>query len=176
MLILIAAQTIDGFISRPDRPGTDFCSAADATFLSKTLKDFDSLIIGRRTYETIRERIQNSTTTQFLRKIITRAPDQFASEAKPGLIEFTSDSPQQVVSELRERGRGKTALLGGGEIYSQYLAAGLVDALWITVEPLLFGAGTPLLNKPLELSFELHSSTPLDENTLLLKYVPARQS
>lgn len=174
MLTLIAAQTLDGFIARPERPGTDFCSAADASFLRQALKDFDSLVMGRKTYDTLRERILNSNTKRFLRKIITRYPSDYAADVRPELVEFTSESPLAVLSELAKRGRKKTALLGGGEIYSQYLAAGRVDEFWLTLEPKLFGAGTPLLTQKLELDLELLSSSPLGPNVLLLKYRIAR--
>lgn len=170
MLVLIAAQTLDGYIARPDRPGTDFCSDADATFLRDALKGFDSLIMGRKTYHTLRDRILNSDTQRFLRKIATRDPDIHAKDHRTDLIEFTSDSPAATLAELARRGRKKTALLGGSEIYAQYLAAGLVDELWITVEPLLFGAGTALLAAPCELPLKLQSVTQLGENVVLLKY------
>lgn len=173
MLILIAAQTLDGYIARLDRPGTDFCSDADALFLRETLKDFDSLIMGRKTYATLRERIQNSTSKRYLRKIVTRDPQAYAADTRPELIEFTQAQPADVLSELAERGRKKTALLGGGEIYTQYLESGLVDELWITLEPLLFGDGVPLLNSPRERPLTLISSQHLSGNTLLLKYKPA---
>lgn len=170
MLVLIAAQTLDGYIARPDRPGTDFCSEADAAFLREALKEFDSLIMGRKTYHTLRERILNSDTQRFLRKIVTRSPDIHAKDQRDDLIEFTGDTPAEILNELDRRGRKKTALLGGSEIYAQYLAAGLVDELWITVEPLLFGAGTALLAAPCELALQLVSVSRLSENVVLLKY------
>ncbi len=174
MLILIAAQSLDGFIARPDRPGTDFCSDADARFLHESLKDFDSLIMGRKTYDTLRDRILNSDTTRYLRKIVTRSPQTHSADTRPDLVEFTAAKPADLLAELAARGRKKTALLGGGEIYTQYLKAGHVDELWITVEPLLFGGGTPLLSVEHELKLELLSTQQLGENTVLLKYKPTR--
>ncbi|MBD5778625.1 dihydrofolate reductase [Pelagicoccus sp. NFK12] len=172
MLILIAAQSLDGFIARPDRAGTDFCSEADASFLRDTLKKFDSLIMGRKTFETLRERILNSDTKRYLRKIITRSPAAYAADTRPDLVEFTDQPPIETLSELAGRGRKKTALLGGGEIYTQYLEAGVVDELWITIEPLLFGGGTPLLGKANERPLKLLSHHRLSDETLLLKYKP----
>ncbi|MDQ8185991.1 dihydrofolate reductase family protein [Pelagicoccus sp. SDUM812002] len=174
MLVLIAAQSIDGFIARPDRPGTGFCSDADSRFLRNALQDFDSLIMGRKTYETLRNRILKSVTKRFLRKIVTRHPGTFSADARPGLVEFTDASPSSVLSELKTRGRKKTALLGGGEIYTHYLEEALVDELWITIEPLLFGGGTPLFTGASERSYELLESTKLGKDTVLLKYKPVR--
>lgn len=172
MLVLIAAQSLDGYIARLERPGTDFCSEADAQFLRDALKDFDSLIMGRKTFDTLRERILNSDTKRYLRKIVTRAPENYASVTQPDLVEFTNANPQDTLEELSKRGRKKTALLGGGEIYTQYLKANLVDELWITVEPLLFGEGTPLFAGKNERQLSLLSSNQLSEQTVLLKYKP----
>ncbi|MBC2605823.1 dihydrofolate reductase [Pelagicoccus albus] len=169
-ITLIAAQSLDGFIARPDRPGTDFCSEADAAFLRSSLQNFDSMIMGRKTYETLRQRIQSSSSTRFLRKVVTRNPSDFEDEERPGLIEFTNLSPTQIQAELAKRGRKMTALLGGGQIYTHFLASGLVEELWITIEPILFGAGTPLLTKELELNLQLFESSQLSETSVLLKY------
>lgn len=174
MLTLIAAQSIDGFIARHDQPGTAFCSDADTAFLRDALTDFDSLIMGRKTFDTLRQRILSSPTTRYLRKIITRDPAAHAADTQTNLVEFTSDSPTEILAELAQRGRHKTALLGGGEIYTQYLAAKRVDELWITLEPHLFGSGTRLTTQALDLSFQLHTSAQLAPNTLLLKYRPIR--
>lgn len=170
MLTLIAAQSIDGYIARPNQPGTDFCSDADAQFLRNSLKEFDSLIMGRKTYDTLRNRILNSDTTRYLRKILTRSPQQFASDTRSDLIEFTDQVPSSILAELIDRGRDRTALLGGGEIYTAFLTAGLVDELWITIEPYLFGDGTPLFTQTQELTFELESATSLGDRSVLLKY------
>jgi len=170
MLTLIAAQSLDGYIARPDQPGTGFCSDADAQFLGSALKNFDSLIMGRKTYTTLRERILKSDTTRYLRKIVTRSPEDYANDIRPDLIEFTAQPPTAILKELSKRGRKRTALLGGGEIYTAFLIAGLVDELWLTLEPYLFGGGTPLFTKEQEMQFKLKESQLLSSDTLLLKY------
>lgn len=170
MLTLIAAQSLDGYIARPGQPGTAFCSDADATFLRAALKNFDALIMGRKTYDTLRDQIQKSDTTRYLRKILTRTPHAYAADTRPDLVEFTNQSPQKILAELATRGRGRVALLGGGEIYTAFLTSGLVDELWLTLEPYLFGGGTPLYTKEQEMHFKLKESQPLSPNTLLLKY------
>lgn len=173
-LILIAAQSLDGYISRHDQPGTDFCSEADAAFLASTLKDFDSLIFGRKTFDTLRQRILNATTRRFLRKILTRTPDAYRDLAQRDRVEFTDAAPADILADLESRGRQRCALLGGGEAYTRFLEAGLVDELWLTLEPRLFGSGTPLATRALDLAFTLDSTTPLTPDTLLLKYLPRR--
>ncbi len=169
-LTLIAAQSLDGFITRHDEPGTDFCGSEDAQFLSATLKEFDSMIMGRKTFETLRDRIVASHTTRYLRKICTRKPADFAHLSREGLIEFTDAAPSGILEDLEARGRSRCALLGGGEIYTRFLEADLVDELWLTLEPKLFGTGTPIVASPIDRQFMLESMTKLGQNTALLKY------
>ncbi|MDQ8202367.1 dihydrofolate reductase family protein [Pelagicoccus sp. SDUM812003] len=169
-LILIAAQSLDGFIAKHDHSGTDFCSPEDRAFLASALKDFDSMIMGRATFQTLQERISASKSTRYLRKIMTRQPERYADLAKPDLIEFTNASPAEILAELAARGRQRCALLGGGETYSRFLDSGLVDELWLTLEPLVFGSGTPLATGRLENRFRLASMETLGENTILLRY------
>jgi riboflavin biosynthesis pyrimidine reductase len=68
-------------------------------------------------------------------------------------------------------------LLGGGQIYSAFLDAGLVDALWLTVEPVVIGkGGTPLADGLVrDGRCELAGMHMLSAHTLLLNYrLPGR--
>ena len=167
---MIAAQSIDGFISRHQEPGTDFCSTQDAAFLASSLRAFDSMIMGRKTYETLRDRILASTSGQYLRKIQTKTPALFSEERREGTIEFTNASPIAICQDLAVRGRTRCALLGGGETYTAFLKADLVDELWLTIEPVIFGTGVSLANEALDNRFRLLSTENLANDTLLFKY------
>ncbi len=167
---MIAAQSIDGFISRHQESGTDFCSKQDAAFLASSLKAFDSMVMGRKTYETLRDRILASTSAQYLRKIQTKTPALFSEDRREGTIEFTADPPATICRKLAARGRTRCALLGGGETYGAFLKADLVDELWLTIEPVIFGAGVSLASEALDNRFRLLSTESLANDTLLLKY------
>ena len=51
-----------------------------------------------------------------------------------------------------------------------FMDAGLVDKLYITIEPVIFGAGMTLFNKKFEKNLELVSMQKLGEQTVLLEY------
>lgn len=170
-IILVAAQSADGFITRHDEPGSGFTSAADKAYFQRTLAMFDVSIMGSVTYTVARSAILGRLTPARLRIVLTRNPGSHAADAAPGLLEFTDEDPPELVARLREAGHRRCALLGGARIHSSFLAAGLVDELWLTLEPRLFGGGVPLLRSAIDFRMKLLNHERLDgSDTLLLKY------
>jgi 3,4-dihydroxy 2-butanone 4-phosphate synthase / GTP cyclohydrolase II len=51
--------------------------------------------------------------------------------------------PQAVLDKLRERGLGRVLVEGGGRTVSDFLAAGVLDRLYLTTAPILVGDGIP---------------------------------
>ncbi|MFH5820967.1 GTP cyclohydrolase II [Georgenia sp. AZ-5] len=52
-------------------------------------------------------------------------------------------APDAVLAELRRRGLGRVLVEGGGRTVSSFLAAGLLDRLFLTTAPKLIGDGVP---------------------------------
>jgi dihydrofolate reductase len=170
LIVLIAAQSLDGYITRHAEPGTAFTSPEDKAYFAGALAGFDAAVFGGVTYRVSRDAIRAGLPRPPLRLVMTRTPAAYAAEGLPGALEFTADPPATVVAALAARGFRRCALLGGSQVHSAFLAAGLVDEVWLTVEPVLFGGGTPLLAAAAEVRLALRSTERLGENTLLLKY------
>jgi len=169
-LTLIAAQSLDGFITRHDTPGSDFVSDADKAFFREALRGFDCCVMGSVAYRAARETIRAKLMPDRLRIVLSRQPETFSQDQVPGSLEFCATPPAQLVAELHQRGYQRCAILGGAQIHSLFFEAGLIDELWLTVEPLLFGSGTPLLANRTEVKLTLLSTSHLNPSTLLLKY------
>jgi dihydrofolate reductase len=167
---LLAAQSLDGFITKHDQAGTDFTSEADKLHFRKALGGFDCSVMGGETYRVARDFLRTRLSTQRCRVVLTRSPEAYAAEAVPGQLEFSNVGAATLVKDLAARGFQHCALLGGAQLHGLFFQAGLVDELWITVEPLLFGQGTPLLAKRVDVRLSLLSSEKLSADTLLLKY------
>ncbi|ATC65756.1 deaminase [Nibricoccus aquaticus] len=167
---LIAAQSLDGFITKHAAPGSDFASSADQVHLRNALAGFDCSVMGAETYRTARTQIRERLTPPRLRTVLTRSPQNFAADTLPGLLEFSSASPAQLLADLSARALRRCALLGGAQIHSLFLNSHLIDELWLTVEPALFGRGTPLLAQATDTRLRLLSQEKLAADTILLKY------
>jgi len=173
-IVLIAAQSLDGFITRHGEPGADFTSKEDKAWFARALQGFDASILGGMTYRAERSRFLASRTPGRRRMVLTRQPEVFAADALPGALEFTSESPVALAQRLHHEGHRRCALLGGAQIHRQFLEASLVDELWITLEPRLFGSGTPLVGGSVDIRLQLIGTEALGGDTSLVRYAVRR--
>lgn len=64
---------------------------------------------------------------------------------------FVTDGAEAALERAREAaGDGDVCVAGGGGTVRGYLAAGLLDSLWLHVVPIVLGGGTPLFDGPLD--------------------------
>jgi dihydrofolate reductase len=170
-VILLAAQSLDGFITRQDTPGSGFASPEDQQHFHTALAGFDCSVMGGVTYRGARDLIRAQPMAKRLRVVLTRTPADYAAQAQPGLLEFTNETPEKLLAGLRARGFTRCALLGGAQVHDLFFAGQLVDEIWLTLEPVLFGGGTPLLASRVDVHLELLASEKLNASgTLLLRY------
>jgi dihydrofolate reductase len=168
---LLTAQSLDGFITRHDTPGSSFASPEDQKHFHAALADFDCSVMGGVTYRGARDLICTQPMAKRLRVVLTRTPADYAAQAQAGSLEFTHNAPDKLLAGLRARGFKRCVLLGGAQVHGLFFAAGLVDEVWLTVEPVLFGGGTPLLAARVDVRLELLASEKLNATgTMLLRY------
>jgi dihydrofolate reductase len=161
---LIMAMSADGFVTKHQDGLVDWTSKEDKKHFVALTKQAGVVIYGRKTYEFHKKPLPGR-----LNIILTRQPD--ISLNQPDLLEFTNQEPQQIVENLESRGYKEAVVAGGPEINALFLKAGLIDELYLTIEPKLFGSGKPLIADPsLDASLELIDSSPLNANSLLLHY------
>jgi dihydrofolate reductase len=169
-MIGLVVMSLDGCLTRHDRPGTGFASPSDGILFREALQTFDCSVMGRRTFEAGRPSILRAREGSRLQIVLTSNPQGFAPDARPDHLEFRNNGVAAVASELLLRGRTRCALLGGTQLYTEACSSGLMDELWMTLEPLAFGEGVRLFATPVDFRFELASSLTLEGGTMLLKY------
>ena len=166
----IVVMSLDGCLTRHEEPGTGFASTADHAFFQTALRTFDCSLLGRKTYEAGRESILRARDGSRLQMVLTSTPDRFVTEARADHLEFRNAATADVVRELAGRGRTRCALLGGARLYEEACARRLLDELWVTIEPAVFGTGIRMFGSPVDFHFELKDFERLESDTVLLKY------
>ena len=162
-LTLLAAISADGKIAQsPDQLSLDWTSKEDTQFFVSKTKELKVIIMGRKTYDTIGRPLKG-------RQLVVMTRSLEGKEPQEGL-EYTSDSPEEIVADLTERGYEEAAIAGGSAVYGEFLRAGLVDELYLTVEPVLFGTGVPLAQGFERVDMGLIDTIPLNEGTVVLHY------
>lgn len=169
MRVTIATvMSVDARITQGDKVKASFWrSVEDGAVLKKLIAHHQVVVIGRKTHETVRPK----PTERHLQVVLTSDPDKYQAQVIPGSLEFVSVSPAQLVTMLHDRGYQSVLLLGGSSNVP-FLEAGVVDELYLTVEPSLFGEGLPLTGHlPAAVPLKLLEHEQLNrQGTLLLHY------
>lgn len=136
--ILYMAMTVNGKIARLDDT-TDWISQQSWQSFVTMAQRVGNVIIGRRTYDIVkRSRVQ---IKDILTVVLTH--NQALVSQSPSTI-ITTESPLQVIDNLKQQGY-KEALIGGGGILNKsFIEANLIDEMYIDIEPLVLGRGIPL--------------------------------
>ncbi len=167
---MVAVTSLDGKLTWGDDPDIHkWTSKDDKRHFAKMRESHNLIVMGRGTYEAIKP---VKPIPGKLRVVLTRKPEVFRNEAAAGSLEFSSESPARLVARLEKNGFGEMLVVGGGEINAAFLEADLIDEIYLTIEPYVFGVGTDFaaganLNKKLEL---MDTSKLNDKGTILLHY------
>ena len=165
-VLLLAAITVDGKIARSPHELSDWSSREDKRLFAQTSREAGVLIMGRNTYETLPAPLPGR-----LHVVLSDRP----ADAAPLGVEFTDEPPERILVHLESRGYSTVVLAGGAQAYRTFLEAGLVDEMWLTVEPLAFGVGVSLLgDRPLGLRLALLECRQLGEGAVWLRYQVVR--
>jgi riboflavin biosynthesis pyrimidine reductase len=136
-------MSADGRTTYGARSAAVWSSPADQAHFARLKEKNDAIVMGRRTYEAVRSRIVPNPDKP--RVVMTRTPKAYAHEETDGLT-FTGQPPQQILGALAAADHKRVLLAGGSTANGLFLNAQCVDSIVMTVEPVLFGRGEPLVN------------------------------
>lgn len=168
---LLMVSSANGKITRgSEHDVTQWTSVEDQQLFVNERRKHDVIVMGSHTYENNISRID--LNIQVPRYILTANPEAFIRNRIPDLLEFSAETPENLLKQLHTKGYTKILLVGGAEITSSFLKAGLVDELHLTIEPTLFGSGKNILaDLSLCVSMKLLKISKLNTNgTLQLQY------
>jgi dihydrofolate reductase len=161
------ATSLDGFIARPDGR-VDWLDAyeAPAEEYAAFFAGVDTLLIGRATYDLVVTFPEWPYGAKRVAVLTHRPAAPRHGEA------FVAGEPAEVLAGLAASG-SRSVYVDGGAVVSQYLAAGLLDELTVTVVPLVLGVGRRLFQGTLpERRFSLVASRAYPSGLVRITYRP----
>ena len=137
-LVYSVAMSLDGYIAG-SRGESDWIVIDPEIDVNAIFGRFDTLLLGRKTYEATRTRGGDGMTgvTSY---VFSRTLQQ--ADCRGVTV---SDDPSTTVPALKAQPGKDIWLFGGGVLFRSLLELGLVDSVEVAVIPALLGGGLPLL-------------------------------
>jgi dihydrofolate reductase len=170
-ITLALVSSVNGRITRGKETGvTAWTSPEDQAHFLGLVSEHALIFMGKDTYEAAKGHIKLQEGK--LRIVFTHTPETYEQQTVPGQLEFTSDSPSVRIAALEALGYTDALCVGGSGLARQFFQEKLITSLALTIEPTLFGSGTPLIQEGnMDISLQLTSYDKLnDRGTLLCIY------
>ena len=167
--VLVFVSTLDGKVTKWSESNISLWSSQeDQKYFKKIWNDSKLLIMGSNTFNA--DPIKPSSNQLLV--ILTREPAKYKKYEVPGQLEFSDKSPGQLTFHFEKEGYEQMLVVGGAHIGTSFLKEQLIDELWLTIEPRIFGAGSNFaIEKKLDINLRLISCERVNEQgTLITKY------
>jgi dihydrofolate reductase len=154
------SMSLDGYVRardpRPDEPlgvgGEDLhgwalgADAAGRAYAERAIGSLGALICGRRTYDdSLRWWGADGPTGSARLPLVVLTHEAPAESPEGGVYTFATGGVDDALRQARAlAGDRAISIMGGPDVATQFLEAGLVDEVSVHVVPFLFGAGTLL--------------------------------
>lgn len=129
--VAFVASSVDGRISLAKKTAPRWTSKEDWRLFQQALLRVDAVVVGRNTYAAASHRLRWRNTfvlSNRSKKLIRR-----------GSVKFVNPTTNNLTKLFAEYKR--VAVLGGGSVYGFMLKKGLLDEIFVTIEPFIFGRG-----------------------------------
>lgn len=163
-VIMMCAVTLDGKIAKNSGQFIDWTGGEDKKLFADETKKAGVVIMGHNTYKTISRPLKDR-----LNIVLTSTTSDKVSE--PGILEFTAAHPSRILEELVGRNFKTVFVIGGAVINALFLKEKLVDEVWLSLVPKIFGEGISLTEElGIEVNLKLLSCDQLADGLVFVKY------
>ncbi|MDQ3022038.1 MAG: dihydrofolate reductase family protein [Bacteroidota bacterium] len=167
--VLIFVSTLDGKVTKWGEPHVKkWASVEDQKYFKKIWIGSELVIMGSGTFDA--EPITPLPNRLLL--IMTRDPSKYRAYEIPGQLEFSDKSPFELTQQFQNKGYETMIVVGGAHIATSFLKEKLIDEVWLTIEPKIFGTGGSfVIEEKLDINLKLISCEKVNEQgTLITKY------
>ena len=165
-IILNLAVTLDGFIEGPNGE-YDWCFTDQDYGMKQFFEEVDTVIYGRKSYELVTSMEGGLDQFPKMKNYVFSKTLQTA----PPEATLVNGDPKTFVASIRNDPGKDIWLFGGSALTASLLNAGLVDELWLSVHPILLGAGKPLFTGVEgRVPLQLMETKTYDSGLVSLKY------
>jgi dihydrofolate reductase len=162
-----AAVSLDLYITGEDE-AIDWLLPSEevAAIIAESWRGVDTMLMGRKTWE-FAARSGGGPAPSKLRTIVFSAT---MAEAPSG-AELVKADATGFVRALKESEGGDIIVMGGGELASALIEAGLVDEIGLNLHPVLLGHGTRFF-RPIarRVALTLAEARPIAKDCVFLRY------
>jgi dihydrofolate reductase len=137
--IAIAAVTLDGKIAKGPNHMSDWTSKEDKLFMRSLLDKCDVILVGNNTYKTASKPLSKRNCIVLSYQINSCV----RQSARLLYINPQKHDLSKIVFDLKYQ---RVAILGGAQTYTYCLNNNLLDELYLTIEPIIFGRGINLFS------------------------------
>lgn len=174
-IILVFVSTLDGKITKWGDPKvSSWTSQEDKNYFRKIWNEAPLIVMGSNTF--LAEKL--GSVRDHLIVVMTRHAASYEDKEVRGRLEFSDESPAQLATRFENEGFGTMLVVGGAHIATSFLKADLIDEIWLTIEPKIFGKGGNFVTEQeLDLEVRLISCEQVNpEGTLITRYRVLKKS
>ena len=166
--ILIFVSTLDGKVTKwGDSHIKSWSSHQDQDYYKKIWNDSGLIVMGSNTFS---GELLPAPDHQLI--VMTRDPAKYKSLKFSGKVEFTNESPAELINRFKTKGYEQMLVVGGAHVATSFLKEQLIDELWLTLEPRIFGMGGNFVTDvKLDINLRLtHFEKVNEQGTLITRY------
>lgn len=143
---------------------TSWVSKEEWDSYSLAVRTAGNLIVGHRTYNILTKQPEFSEFKDV--KLVVVAQEDFQTLAQDHLVAHSPKEALKLLSNFKQ-----VVVAGGGALNASFVEENLVDEIFIDIEPIILGQGTPLFrDKVFERKLKLVGQKKISDNEIQLHY------
>ncbi len=162
-VILYMATSVDGYIAKSD-DDTAWISETEWSSYSETIRKAGCLIVGHRTYDILTKQPEFTELKDV--KLVVVSSKVFKTLAGNHSV---AKSPKEALELFKDF--DEVIVAGGGMLNSSFMREGLIDEIYLDVEPIILGKGINLFEDAnFDTKLEILGSKNLSQNEIQIHY------